>query len=233
MLVALRPGSRCREPARARDQGDAPVPVRLPPAGDVRGGSRRPATDGEPWYRVSIPMRPNGTYGWIPAKTVSLSPTHSQIVVNLSSRTIDIYRFDKHKWHGKVAIGAPGRETPRRPLLRRGPLRPVPRHVPRRLRRRDERLLEAHRVAGRRRRRHPRHEPAAAARPGRLARLRARLEPDGDASSGLTRRSARRSGSRSSAEELEGRPAFRREEARGTARPLNAGRRRSGSGSRP
>lgn len=69
-------------------------------------------SDGEPWYRVSIPMRPNGTYGWIPAKTVSLSPAHSQIVVNLQSRTIDLYRFGKHKWHGKVAIGAPGRETP-------------------------------------------------------------------------------------------------------------------------
>ena len=69
-------------------------------------------SDGEPWYRVSIPMRPNGTYGWVPAKTVSLRPTHSQIVVNLIHRTIDLYRFNKHKWHGKVAIGAPGRETP-------------------------------------------------------------------------------------------------------------------------
>ena len=69
-------------------------------------------SDGQAWYRVSIPMRPNGTYGWIPANTVKLSPTHSQIVVNLQSRTIDIYRFGKHKWHGIVAIGAPGRETP-------------------------------------------------------------------------------------------------------------------------
>lgn len=69
-------------------------------------------SDGAVWYRVSIPMRPNGTYGWIPADTVSLKPTHSQIVVNLGSRTIDLYRFGKHKWHGKVAIGAPGRETP-------------------------------------------------------------------------------------------------------------------------
>lgn len=69
-------------------------------------------SDGQAWYRVSIPMRPNGTYGWIPANTVSLSPTHSQIVVNLQSRTIDIYRFGKRKWHAIVAIGAPGRETP-------------------------------------------------------------------------------------------------------------------------
>jgi len=69
-------------------------------------------SDGKVWYRISVPMRPNGTYGWIPASTVSLKPTHSQIVVHLNSRTIDIYRFGKHKWHGKVAIGAPGRETP-------------------------------------------------------------------------------------------------------------------------
>jgi lipoprotein-anchoring transpeptidase ErfK/SrfK len=69
-------------------------------------------SDGNVWYRVSIPMRPNGTYGWIPADTVSLRPTHSQIVVSLRSRTIDLYRFGKHKWHGIVAIGAPGRETP-------------------------------------------------------------------------------------------------------------------------
>jgi lipoprotein-anchoring transpeptidase ErfK/SrfK len=69
-------------------------------------------SDGEVWYRISIPMRPNGTYGWIPAETVSLKPTHSQIVINLRRRTIDLYRFGKHKWHGPVAIGAPGRETP-------------------------------------------------------------------------------------------------------------------------
>ena len=69
-------------------------------------------SDGNVWYRVSIPMRPNGTYGWIPADTVALRPTHSQIVVSLRSRTIEIFRFGKRKWHGKVAIGAPGRETP-------------------------------------------------------------------------------------------------------------------------
>jgi lipoprotein-anchoring transpeptidase ErfK/SrfK len=72
----------------------------------------RTGTDGEPWYHVSIPMRPNGTYGWVPAKTLSLHPTHSQIVVHLRSRTIDLYRFNKHKWHARVAVGAPGRETP-------------------------------------------------------------------------------------------------------------------------
>ncbi len=69
-------------------------------------------SNGQVWYRISIPMRPNGTYGWIPAASVTLSPTSSQIVVNVSRRTIDIYRRGRHAWHGKVAVGAPGRETP-------------------------------------------------------------------------------------------------------------------------
>jgi lipoprotein-anchoring transpeptidase ErfK/SrfK len=73
---------------------------------------KKTGSDGNVWYRVSIPMRPNGTYGWVPADAVSFKPTHSQIVINLRSRTIDVYRFGKHKWHGPVAIGAPGKETP-------------------------------------------------------------------------------------------------------------------------
>jgi lipoprotein-anchoring transpeptidase ErfK/SrfK len=70
------------------------------------------AANGTPWYRISVPMRPNGTYGWIPAKDVALKPTVAQIVVDISSRTIDVYRNDKHVWHGRVAVGAPGMETP-------------------------------------------------------------------------------------------------------------------------
>jgi lipoprotein-anchoring transpeptidase ErfK/SrfK len=72
----------------------------------------RTGSDGNAWYHVSIPMRPNGTYGWVPASTVSLAPTKGQIKVSLSRRTIDLYWKGKHVWQGKVAIGAPGRETP-------------------------------------------------------------------------------------------------------------------------
>jgi lipoprotein-anchoring transpeptidase ErfK/SrfK len=69
-------------------------------------------SDGEVWYRISLPMRPNGTYGWIPAASVTLAPTTGQIIVDISARTIDIYQHGKHRWHGRVAVGAPGRETP-------------------------------------------------------------------------------------------------------------------------
>jgi len=73
---------------------------------------KRIGSDGAVWYRISIPMRPNGTYGWIPAATVTLAPTTSQIVINVRTRRIDVYRHGRHKWHGIVAVGAPGRETP-------------------------------------------------------------------------------------------------------------------------
>jgi lipoprotein-anchoring transpeptidase ErfK/SrfK len=65
-----------------------------------------------PWYKISIPMRPNGTMGWIPASTVSLAPTVGEIRVHRNARTIDLYWHGKHVWHGMVAIGAPGMETP-------------------------------------------------------------------------------------------------------------------------
>jgi lipoprotein-anchoring transpeptidase ErfK/SrfK len=74
---------------------------------------KRTGADGNVWYHVSIPMRPNGTYGWVPASTVSLAPTQGQIKISLNRRTIDLYWKGRHVWHGKVAIGAPGRETPR------------------------------------------------------------------------------------------------------------------------
>jgi lipoprotein-anchoring transpeptidase ErfK/SrfK len=74
--------------------------------------STRIGSDGKPWYKISVPMRPNGMKGWIPARSVSLAPTVSQILINRSARTIDIYWHGKHALHAIVAIGAPGMETP-------------------------------------------------------------------------------------------------------------------------
>jgi lipoprotein-anchoring transpeptidase ErfK/SrfK len=72
----------------------------------------RIGTDRKPWYRISIPMRPNGTYGWIPARSVSLAPTVSELVIHRSSRTLDVFWHGKHALHAIVAVGAPGMETP-------------------------------------------------------------------------------------------------------------------------
>lgn len=68
--------------------------------------------NGTPWYRIMVPGRPNGQYGWIPAADADLAPTAAQINVSVSRRTIDVYRHGKRVWHAIVAVGAPGMETP-------------------------------------------------------------------------------------------------------------------------
>jgi lipoprotein-anchoring transpeptidase ErfK/SrfK len=68
--------------------------------------------DGKTWFHVSLPMRPNGTMGWIPATSVALQPMHMRIVVHRGLRTIEVFRDTHRVLNAKVAVGAPGRETP-------------------------------------------------------------------------------------------------------------------------
>jgi lipoprotein-anchoring transpeptidase ErfK/SrfK len=70
------------------------------------------APDGSVWFKLNLPMRPNGTVGWIPAASVTLRPTQSRIVVHRGLRRIELFRDGKRLLHAKVAVGAPGRETP-------------------------------------------------------------------------------------------------------------------------
>ncbi|MDX6480216.1 MAG: hypothetical protein QOG85_726 [Gaiellaceae bacterium] len=72
----------------------------------------RVGSNGQLWYRISVPGRPNGRLGWIPAWSVSLKPTVAKVVVHRHTRRIDLYWYGKHVWRGKVAVGAPGMETP-------------------------------------------------------------------------------------------------------------------------
>jgi hypothetical protein len=72
----------------------------------------RVGSDGGHWYRISVPMRPNGRMGWIPARSVRLEPTVAEVQVHRASRTIDLYWHGRPVWHAAVAVGAPGMETP-------------------------------------------------------------------------------------------------------------------------
>ena len=78
----------------------------------VLATGQRVGADGGTWFHVSLPMRPNGTMGWIPAASVSLRPTQGRIVVRRGLRVIEVYRGTRRLLKAKVAIGAPGRETP-------------------------------------------------------------------------------------------------------------------------
>jgi hypothetical protein len=72
----------------------------------------RVGSDGQPWYRISVPGRPNGRMGWIPAWSVRLQPTVAKVLVHRHSRRIDLYWHGRHVWRGIIAVGAPGMETP-------------------------------------------------------------------------------------------------------------------------
>ena len=64
------------------------------------------------WYRVQLPIRPNGAEGWIRASTVSRYVVDYRIVVDLSDRLITVYRDGDVIVRTPTAIGRPETPTP-------------------------------------------------------------------------------------------------------------------------
>jgi len=67
---------------------------------------------GSTWYRVWLPVRPNGTQGWVREGRVSLYTTSAKIVIDLSERRLRVYRRGQLVGDFPVAVGRPGLETP-------------------------------------------------------------------------------------------------------------------------
>lgn len=66
------------------------------------------------WLKVSLPGRPNGRYGWVRAALLEdLAPRLKVIRIDLSERTLTLYKHDKVQFRTRVAIGASGMETPK------------------------------------------------------------------------------------------------------------------------
>jgi lipoprotein-anchoring transpeptidase ErfK/SrfK len=64
------------------------------------------------WYKISLPGRPNGRTGWVPAASVSLKPMYREIVIDRGARTLELRDHGRVVLRTKVAVGAPGMETP-------------------------------------------------------------------------------------------------------------------------
>ena len=73
----------------------------------VRERNGRPA-----WYRISLPGRPNGRTGWVPAGSVDLKPIRKEIVIDRSERTLELRNAGRVLLRTRVAVGAYGMETP-------------------------------------------------------------------------------------------------------------------------
>ena len=64
------------------------------------------------WYKISIPGRPNGRTGWVPARSLSLTPVYKEIIIHRGTRTLELRDHGRLLLRTKVAVGAPGMVTP-------------------------------------------------------------------------------------------------------------------------
>ena len=64
------------------------------------------------WYRVQLPMRPNGRVGYVRARDVILRIVRTRIVVDLSDRRVMLFRRGKFVLGGRAAVGTGATPTP-------------------------------------------------------------------------------------------------------------------------
>jgi hypothetical protein len=68
---------------------------------------------GHTWYRIGIPMRPNGRSGWV--RDVALGPVysiHSRLVIDRARERATLYRSGTAIWTSPVGVGAASTPTP-------------------------------------------------------------------------------------------------------------------------
>jgi lipoprotein-anchoring transpeptidase ErfK/SrfK len=64
------------------------------------------------WLKVLLPIRPNGSTGWIKRSDVNLVANPYRIDVDLGDHSLKVYNADKLYLEDTVAIGAAGTPTP-------------------------------------------------------------------------------------------------------------------------
>lgn len=69
-------------------------------------------TCGGRWYRVQLPIRPNGSAGWVRARALVVEPVHTRIVVDLSERRLWLYRSGRLLLRAPVGVGSSATPTP-------------------------------------------------------------------------------------------------------------------------
>jgi lipoprotein-anchoring transpeptidase ErfK/SrfK len=64
------------------------------------------------WYRVQLPLKPNGVTGWVRAADVELTPLTTRIEVDLSERRVTLFDRGRRVLSATAAIGSPETPTP-------------------------------------------------------------------------------------------------------------------------
>jgi hypothetical protein len=64
------------------------------------------------WYRVQLPMRPNGASGYVPARRLWVTRVRTRIEVDVSARRLTFFRRGRVVLRAHVAVGSPATPTP-------------------------------------------------------------------------------------------------------------------------
>jgi hypothetical protein len=64
------------------------------------------------WYRVQLPMRPNGATGFVRARDLWVSKVRTRIEVDVSARRLTFFRGGREVLSARVAVGSPATPTP-------------------------------------------------------------------------------------------------------------------------
>jgi lipoprotein-anchoring transpeptidase ErfK/SrfK len=64
------------------------------------------------WYRVQLPMKPNGVTGYVRARAVQVERVRTRLVVDISERRLAFFRNGKRVLRTPVAVGSSATPTP-------------------------------------------------------------------------------------------------------------------------
>jgi lipoprotein-anchoring transpeptidase ErfK/SrfK len=73
---------------------------------------RRNARCEAEWYRVRLPIRPNGATGWVRARSVAVGAVDTEIVIHRAARRLELLRAGHVVLRSPISTGAPDMPTP-------------------------------------------------------------------------------------------------------------------------
>ena len=98
---------------RAEPDMAAPVVTQLPATTEFGSPTTLLVVDAEPrWLEVQLPVRPNGSTGWVRQEAVELVAGDHRVEVDLAARALTVFEGDDVVLETPVAVGAPDAPTP-------------------------------------------------------------------------------------------------------------------------
>jgi lipoprotein-anchoring transpeptidase ErfK/SrfK len=64
------------------------------------------------WWKVQLPVRPNGATGWVRPQDVVVERVRTRILVDVSARRVTLFRAGRRVLTTAAAVGAPATPTP-------------------------------------------------------------------------------------------------------------------------